>query len=104
MTDRKAALKKRTFKKQDRKRWEKIFQTDMMSSKDSVEDSVEDWEDLPGSTNPVESINHQGIPENQKLVSLKALVEHIYLEDRRQVVLEVATAANITITYQVKPR
>ena len=66
--------------------------------------SVEDWEHLPGSTNLMELINHQSIPENQKLVSLKPLVEHIYLEDRRQAVLEVATTVNITITYQVKPR
>ena len=66
--------------------------------------SEEDWDDLPGTTNPVESINRQSVPENQKLVSLKPLVEHVYLEDRRQAVLEVATAANITISYQVKSR
>ena len=43
MTDRKAALKKKAFKKQeDRKRWEKIFQTDMMSSEDSVEEEDEE--------------------------------------------------------------
>ena len=66
--------------------------------------SVEDWEDLPGTTNPVESINRQSIPENQKLVSLKPLIEHIYLEDRRQAILEVATTVNTTITYQVKPK
>jgi len=52
----------------------------------------------------VESINRQSVPENQKLVSLKPLVEHVYLEDCRQAVLEVAMVANITISYQVKPR
>ena len=51
--------------------------------------SAEEWEDLPGTTNPVESINRQSVPENQKLVSLKPLVEHVYLEDRRQAILEV---------------
>ena len=66
--------------------------------------SVEDWEDLLGTTNPVESINRQSIPENQKLVSLKPLVEHIYFEDRRQAILEVASATHITITYRVKSR
>ena len=66
--------------------------------------SAEGWEDLPGTTNPVESINRQSVPENQKLVSLKPLVEHVYLEDRRQAILEVAIAANITITYHVKAR
>jgi len=48
----------------------------------------------------VESINRQSVPENQQLVSLKPLVEHVYLEDHRQAVLEVATATNITISYQ----
>ena len=43
MTDGKAALKKKTFKNQeDRKRWEKIFHTDMMSSEDSVEEKDEE--------------------------------------------------------------
>ena len=32
------------------------------------------------------------------------IVELVYLEDRRQAILEVATTANITISYQVKPR
>ena len=41
--DQKAALKKKSFKKQeDRKRWEKIFHTDMISSKDSVEEDGEE--------------------------------------------------------------
>ena len=52
----------------------------------------------------MESINRQSILENQKLISLKPLIEHIYLEDRRQAILEVATAVNTTITYQVKCR
>ena len=41
--------------------------------------SVEDWEDLPGTNNPVESINRQSTPENTKSVSLKPLIEHFYL-------------------------
>jgi len=64
----------------------------------------EEWDDLPGTTNPVESINRQSIPENMKAVSLKPLVEHMYLEDRRQAILQVATAANVTISYQTKSR
>ena len=39
-----------------------------------------------------------------KSVSLKPLVEHIYLEDRRQAILQVATSANVTITYQKKSK
>ena len=43
MTERKGALKKKTFKKQeDRKRWEKIFHTDMMSSEESAEEDGEE--------------------------------------------------------------
>lgn len=64
----------------------------------------EEWEDLPGTTNPVESINRQSIPQNVKSVSLKPLVEHIYLEDRRHAILEVATSRNVTIEYQTKVR
>jgi len=64
----------------------------------------EEWDDLPGTTNPVESINRQSIPENMKSVSLKPLVEHIYLEDRRQAILQVATSANVTITYRKKSK
>ena len=66
--------------------------------------TVEDWDDLPGTTNPVESINCQSIPQNVRSVSLKPLVEHIYLEDRRHAILQVATSKNITILYQTKSR
>ena len=62
-------------------------------------DTINDeWDDLPGTTNPVELINRQSIPENVKSVSLKPLVEHIYLEDKRHAVLQLASKANITIT------
>ena len=64
----------------------------------------EQWEDLPATTNPVESINWQSIPENMKAVSLKPLVEHIHLEDQQQIILQVASAANATISYQTKSR
>ena len=49
--------------------------------------------------NPVESINSQSIPPNIKSVSLKPLVEHIYLEDRRHACLEVTTNKGVTISY-----
>ena len=64
--------------------------------------SSDEWFDLPSTTNPVESINRQSIPQNQKAVSLKPLVEHIFLEDRRQAILQVAINANITISYNAK--
>jgi len=57
---------------------------------------TDDWDELPGSNNPVESINRQIVPENAKLVSLKSLIEHIYLEDTA---LQVATEKGITIRY-----
>ena len=41
----------------------------------------DDWDELPGTNNPVESINQQSTPNNVKSVSLKSLIEHIYLED-----------------------
>ena len=63
-----------------------------------------DWDKLPGTTNPVESINRQSIPDGAKLISLKPLVEHIYLEDKRRAVLQLASEANVTISYQAKPR
>ena len=62
----------------------------------------EDWDDLPGTNNPVESINSQSVPSNTKSVSLRPLVEHIYLEDRRQACLEVATSRGVTISYRTK--
>lgn len=52
---------------------------------------ADDWDELPGSNNPVESINRQSVPENAKLVSLKPLIEHMYSEDRRHAALQVAT-------------
>ena len=55
----------------------------------------DEWDDLPSTTNPVESINRQSTPENVKSVSLKPLVEHIYLEDKRHAVLQLASQANI---------
>ena len=61
--------------------------------------SEEDWDELHGSNNPVESINRQSVPENAKLVSLKPLIEHICLEDRRHVALQVATQKGVTISY-----
>jgi len=64
----------------------------------------EEWEDLPGTNNPVESINRQSVLQNVKSVSLKPLVEHFYLEDRRQAILQLAKTANITISYHTKKR
>ena len=61
----------------------------------------DEWDVLPGTTNQVESINRQSIPGNLKSVSLKPLVEHIYLEDKRHAVLQLASQANITISYEV---
>ena len=45
---------------------------------------VDDWDELPGTNNPVESINRQSTPTNVKSVSLKPLLEHFYLEDCKQ--------------------
>ena len=66
----------------------------------SLED--DDWDKLPGTTNPVESINRQSVPVNVKAVSLKPLIEHFYLEDKRQAIQQVASKANVTISYHVK--
>ena len=66
--------------------------------------STEDWQDLQGTNNPVESINRQSTPENSKSVSLKPLIEHFYLEDRRIAIMQIAAAANVTISYQANPR
>ena len=41
----------------------------------------ENWDKLPGSNNPVESIDRQSIPDNAKFISLRPLIEHFYLED-----------------------
>ena len=65
---------------------------------------MEDWLDLPGTNNPVESINRQSTPENVKAVSLKPLIEHFYLENRRIAIMQIAASANVTVSYQVKPR
>ena len=66
--------------------------------------SMEDWLDLPGTNNPVESINRQSTPENVKTVSLKPLIEHFYLEDRRIAIMQMTALANVTVSYQVKPK
>ena len=63
-----------------------------------------EWDDLPATTNPVESINRKSIPSNVKQVSLKPLIEHLYLEDKRQAILQVASEANITISHHTKKR
>ena len=42
MTDHKTALMKKTFKKQDRKKWERVMHNEMMSSKDSLEENDEE--------------------------------------------------------------
>ena len=64
----------------------------------------DDWDDLPGTTNPVESINRQNVPGNAETVSLKPMVEHFYLEDKRQAILQVTCNANITISYHSQQR
>ena len=64
----------------------------------------DEWDDLSGTTNAVESINRQSIPTNVKAVSLKPLIEHFYLEDRRQAILQLASDANVTISHHVKQR
>ena len=64
--------------------------------------TADEWDDLPATTNPVESINRQSIPSNVKQVSLKPLIEHLYLEDKRQVILQVASEANITTSRKGK--
>ena len=64
----------------------------------------EECDSLPNTNNPVESINRQSVPDGAKLISLKPLVEHIYLEDKCQVILQLAMESNVTILYQVTPR
>jgi len=66
--------------------------------------SSEEWDDLPGTTNPVESINRQSVPQNTKSISLKPLIEHFYLEDKRQAIMQLAALQNVTISYQVAKR
>ena len=41
---------------------------------------------------------------NAKLVSLKPLIEHFYLEDKRQAILQLASLENVTVSYQVANR
>lgn len=41
----------------------------------------DEWDNLPDTTNLVESINHQIAPGNAKAVSLKSLIKYFYLED-----------------------
>ena len=74
----------------------------MCKAYSSLED--DEWDDLPGTTNPVESINRQSVPGNTKAVSLKPLIEHFYLEDKRHAILQVACNANVTISYHTKRR
>lgn len=61
--------------------------------------SSDEWIDLNSTTIPVKMINWQSVSQNQKTVYLKLLAEHIYLEDRRQSILQVA---NITISCNAK--
>jgi len=44
----------------------------------------DDWDEFLGTKNPVKSINQQSTLDNIKSISLRPLIEHIYLEDRRQ--------------------
>ena len=55
-------------------------------------------------TNAVELINRQSVPQNAKLVFLKPLIEHFYLEDKRQSILQLASLENVTVSYQVANR
>ena len=60
-----------------------------------------DWDDLPGTTNPVKSIKRQSVPENVKSVSL---IKRFYLEDKQHAIMQVACDANVTISYHAKQR
>ena len=42
------------------------------------------------------------MPDNVKSVSLRPLVEHFYLEDRHQAVLQIASKAEVTISKSKK--
>ena len=66
--------------------------------------SFEDWDDLPDTTNAVESINRQSVPQNAKLVSLKPLIEHFYLEDKRQAILQLDSLENVSVSYKISNR
>ena len=44
------------------------------------------------------------MPENVKSVSLRPLIKHFYLEDKRHAIMQVACDANVTISYHVKHR
>ena len=64
--------------------------------------SHDDWDKLPETNNPVESIDRQSTPDNIKSLSLRPLIEHIYLEDCRQATLQIAASSRVTISYNVK--
>ena len=78
-----------------------MFYRQKLSKAFSIIDDDE-WDELPGTNNPVESINRQSTPDNVKSVSLRPLVEHFCLEDRRQAVLQTASEAEVTISYKTK--
>jgi len=64
--------------------------------------NADEWDELPGTNNPVESINRQSMPYIVKFISLRPLVEHFYLDDHRQVVLQIASEAGVTVSYKAK--
>ena len=60
-----------------------------------------DWEQGPSTTNPVESLNRQSLQEGG--ITLHALMENIYLEDRLHAVKTAACKENVTTSYKSSP-
>ena len=72
-----------------------------MSTRAFKEMEDKDWEQAPSTTNPVEALNRQSLPEGCTV--LHTLMENIYLEDRLQAVKTVVCEGNVTTTYRASP-
>ena len=73
----------------------------VMFTKAFKEMTEKDWEEGPSTTNPVESLNRQSVPDSCTV--LRTLLENIYLEDRLHAVKTAACNDNVTTSYSASP-